>query len=389
MKRLGAIVAVVFVLSVRIVPLASALPRFSLQKGQGCVLCHVNPSGGGQRNVYGADVFGARELPAKTGRTVDAQLSKTFRAGGDYRNQVYFYNDTLVESSSRAYGFFTMQADLYVTAQIGDVVSLTYSHDVLRGSPEVFGMKTYRNGEVYVKAGSFLPNIGLRHDDHTAVTRGGSVRLASPPDGLIWKPKYADAGIEAEVRGAVPGRWTVGVFNGGGINSLGPDDRADNAKAILARGEFYGKLGGARGLLGANAYLNKSLDFDGDFIIAGGFAGLGTEAWTVMAEADYVTNYLPSAADPNNGATTLAFYSEATWRMTRGVYVVGRVEHFDPDLDITSGRVFRVTGGFEVMPSPGVEFKPSVRYQTDSRSSDTGEALPKNLEVLVQSHWWF
>jgi len=374
------------------VPLAWGLPRFSLQKGTGCVLCHVNPSGAGQRNAYGADVFGARELPIKTGRTVEGQLSREFRVGGDYRWQGYFYNDFLnkeeEEISTTAYGFFTMQADLYVTAQIGDTLTLTYSQDVLRGAPEVFGVKTYRGGNIYVKAGSFLPDVGLRHDDHTAVTRGGSVRLPLP-DGLIWKPKYTDAGIEAGMRGYLPGEWTVGVFNGGGITPLGPDDRKDNAKAFLARAEFYGKLGGVRALLGGNGYLNKNPDFQKNSLIAGGFGGVGTDAWTLMAEADYVTNYLPSAADKTQGAKTLAFYSEASFKITRGVYVLCRVENFDPDLDTASGRVFRVTGGMEVMPLPGVEFKPSLRYQTDSRRDEKGNALPKNIEALIQSHWWF
>ena len=100
MQRRNVVAAIVFVLSVGIVPFASALPRFSLQKGQGCVLCHVNPTGGGQRNVYGADIFGARELPAKSGRTVEGQAANGFRIGGDYRNLVYFYNDTVNETSS-------------------------------------------------------------------------------------------------------------------------------------------------------------------------------------------------------------------------------------------------------------------------------------------------
>lgn len=367
---------------------SSALPRFSLQKGQGCVLCHVNPSGRGPRNVYGADVFGARELPTQIGKALEGQLNRDFRVGGDFRSLFYFYNDESPSSSARTYGFFTMQADFYATAQVGETFHLTYIQDVLRGSPEVFGVKTYRDGNIFVKVGSFLPNVGLRHDDHTAVTRGGSVRTALP-DGLLWKPKYADTGVEVGFHGVFPGDWTVGLFNGGGINRLGPDDRTDNAKAVLARGEFYGKLGATHGLLGGNLYRNKNPDFKAHLLIAGGFGGLGTDTWTLMVEGDYVKNLFPSVSNPTKGTTSFALYSEATFRLQRGIYVTGRVEHFDPDGNVKAGRVLRVTGGLEVIPLPGVEFKPFVRFQSDSRSDEKGNAAPEVLEVLLQSHWWF
>lgn len=365
---------------------SSALPRFSLQKGQGCVLCHVNPSGGGPRNAYGADVFGARELPAKTGKALEGQLTNGFRVGGDYRALLYFYNDQYPTSSSRTYGFFTMQADLYATAQLGETFRLTYVQDVLRGQPEVFGVKTYREGKISVKAGSFLPNVGLRHDDHTAVTRGGSVRLPSP-DGLLWKPKYVDTGVEVVFHGFFPGEWTAGVFNGDGISRLGPDDRGDNSKAVLTRGEWYGKLGAMYGLLGGNLYRNKNPDLNVPLLIAGGFGGLGTDTWTLMGEGNYVKNLFPSARNAAKGAPSFAFYSEATFRLERGVYVTGRVEYFDPDWDVKSGHVLRLTGGMEIVPLPGVEFKPFVRFQSDTRSDEKGN--PEVFEVLLQSHWWF
>ena len=64
---------------------AWSLPRFSLQEGEGCHLCHTNPSGGGLRNGYGVEEFGNDTLAAHDGRDVDAAITDEvcFRLGED------------------------------------------------------------------------------------------------------------------------------------------------------------------------------------------------------------------------------------------------------------------------------------------------------------------
>ena len=36
---------------------ASCVPRYSVQVDQSCALCHTNPTGGGQRSLFGAQFF--------------------------------------------------------------------------------------------------------------------------------------------------------------------------------------------------------------------------------------------------------------------------------------------------------------------------------------------
>jgi mono/diheme cytochrome c family protein len=45
-----------------LVSTATAIPRYSAQYNQSCILCHVDPSGGGARSLYGAQFFAYTEL---------------------------------------------------------------------------------------------------------------------------------------------------------------------------------------------------------------------------------------------------------------------------------------------------------------------------------------
>ena len=38
------------------------LPRFSLEQGSQCIICNINPTGGGMRNDHGSNVFSLDEL---------------------------------------------------------------------------------------------------------------------------------------------------------------------------------------------------------------------------------------------------------------------------------------------------------------------------------------
>ncbi|MBM3215026.1 hypothetical protein FJZ36_08950 [Candidatus Poribacteria bacterium] len=363
---------------------AVALPRFALSEGQACVQCHANPAGGGMRTSYGSDVFGASVLAIRSGKAANGQVTDSLRLGGDARFQGYAYSDDDGVSSETRAGFFTMQADIGFDWRLSDDVSLFLTHDALRGAAEIGAVKTYRDGTIRVQVGSFMPNYGLRHDDHTAFVRGGSTRppLNAPGDGLLWKPKFVDTGIEASAK---MGPWvTVGVYNGDDTLPFGPDTGVGNDKAYLARAESGGKVAGVRTLAGANVYGNRNDDADSDMLLVGGFAGVALGDLTLMAEADYASDLLASESDPGSGATTLALYSEAAYRVTRGLYGIVRFEHFDPDLDAAAGRVHRASVGVELFPVPHVEFKPTLRFETDSRAAGFD-----SIEALLQSHWWF
>jgi hypothetical protein len=389
---------VVLIMAVALCVLAGALPalglpRFSLQEGEGCHLCHTNPSGGGLRNGYGVEEFGNDTLAAHDGRDIDADITDALRVGGDIRTQAYAYIDYLdgVEGAEASddtshdpsdsktdvsNGFFTMQADLYMSWQLSDHASVYIEQDVLHGAAEVFGMMASQDGERYIKAGSFLPNYGLRIDDHTAFVRGGNPR--SNGDGLLWEANYADSGFEA---GAEVAEFylTGGVYNGSPLSTI-PD--RDDDKAYLGRAERYVELGSLRGLIGGNVYSNSNEAIEDRTLLAGGFAGVGGDMWTLMGEVDFADNLLADETG-DAGLQSLAVFVEGTFRVAKGVHIVERFEFFDPDMDLESGRFWRASLGAELYPIPHLELKPTFRYtgQPDG-SADLGEAL-------LQAHWWF
>ncbi len=364
---------------------ALGLPRFSLQEGEGCHLCHANPSGGGLRNAYGIKGFGAETLAAHDARDIDAAITDDIRVGGDIRTQAYAYIDYLdgvdeaeVGEDSRdiSNGFFAMQADLYASWSLTDHASVYIEQDVLHGSDEVFGMMASEDRERHIKAGAFQPNYGLRIDDHTAFVRGGNPR--SSGDGLLWEANYTDSGVEV---GAEIAHFylTGGVYNGSALSTI-PD--RDDEKAFLGRAERYVELGSLRGLVGANVYSNNNDAIEGRTLLAGGFVGIGGDMWTLMGEADFADKYLADDAG-TGGLQSLAVFVEGTFRVAKGVHIVERFEFFDPDMDIESGMFWRASLGAELFPIPYLELKPTFRY------TGQPDGPPDLGEALLQAHWWF
>ena len=74
-----------------------AVPRFSVDSGSDCKLCHVNPSGSGLCNNYGASIFVPDDLPMQfmaqqTGENPwTGKINSTLRVGGDVRIQQMIY----------------------------------------------------------------------------------------------------------------------------------------------------------------------------------------------------------------------------------------------------------------------------------------------------------
>ncbi len=71
-----------------LISILGALPRFALQEGISCNLCHVNPSGGGLRNDYGISVASheiARSEGGKLTSGYTGMINQYLRVGGDVR----------------------------------------------------------------------------------------------------------------------------------------------------------------------------------------------------------------------------------------------------------------------------------------------------------------
>jgi hypothetical protein len=172
---------------------AYSVPRYSARYDQDCNLCHVGPTGGGQRSTYATQFIVPKELALlalddSTLADIDPQLSRTVTVGADLRT-FYFASDledderTTVRNSPSE-NFFEMQGNVYLSLQLTDRFFAHLAQGIST-TAELYGLGYILPANGYVKVGRFVPDFGWRVADHTAFTG---------PHGFF--PSHTDVGLE-------------------------------------------------------------------------------------------------------------------------------------------------------------------------------------------------
>jgi hypothetical protein len=317
-----------------------ALPKFASRMNLACKSCHVNPTGGGLRNSYGVS-YGQEDLPIPTWQedfSLDAfttQLNDVISVGANLRT-LYFAQQT-GPSSSRV-SFFQMQSDLYLSARLAKKTFI-YLNKGIGSRFEAFGLAGILPMDGYVKAGWFVPNFGIRTDDHNIFTREKTLfAFGGGHDAGIevgFSPKFLDV--------------TLGVTNG---NTADRDD--NNFKAVMARGEARTAVGGIH-VRGGGSYYNNAHP-DGILTLLGvhGTASFGGNL-TVLGE--FVQRRDFSHATRIKTYSSL-LYVEADYLLIQGLELKAGYEFYDPDTKYLSGSESRMVFGFEFYPVSGIELRP-------------------------------
>ena len=147
---------------------AQALPRYSAQYGQNCILCHVNPTGGGLRTEYASQFLVPEEIAAR-GWTeeemefISPRVSPNIMLGVDLRSLLY-------QQEGGTGSNFAMQGDLYVSVEMSSRFA-AYLEQGINGSGEIFGMGRMDRLDSYFKAGRFVPDFGWRFSEHNMFNR--------------------------------------------------------------------------------------------------------------------------------------------------------------------------------------------------------------------------
>jgi hypothetical protein len=332
---------------------APALPRFAAYTGSKCQSCHVNPSGGGMRTPFGAQ-FGREELPVPEwsddlGLEDLAKLVPGFLGvGADFRT-LYIARqipDSAGNASRTQDEFWQMQGDIYFNFRIAKKVNLYFKKGLYSGF-EAFGLLHVLPANGHVKVGKFVPNYGLRLDDHTAFIR--RYTGFSPETG---RPEIT--GLEAAV---APGPMTIGagVYNAAdGFGATGGSEKA-----------FLGRLEGMFGLsekafvgLGANVFRRNQAS--GSVTLYGGFGSIGLGRLTLLGEGDVLRS-----AGPSLTTTGVLLYGEANYTVVDGLDLKVAYDFYDADKDLKSGATSRYSIGAEFFPLSGVEVRPMYRIITE------------------------
>src|SRR5258708_4872875 len=184
--KTGTVTAATLLAFVLLAPAASlAEPYLAVRTGYKCMVCHVNPTGGGKRTEFGA-TYGQTALPAerldlRTGQPVPAggpepeawtgKLNDHFAVGADLRANSQY---VAVPHDTDTFAF-TPRAQAYLEVKpIADRLTIYLDERVSPGAAtnrETYAMLWFANKSAYVKAGRMFIPFGLRIEDDTAFIR--------------------------------------------------------------------------------------------------------------------------------------------------------------------------------------------------------------------------
>lgn len=391
---------------------ALATPRMSLTAGTPCTACHVNPNGAEGRTEVGfvamhrVGMLTWDKLGAQAYHDIDSNafLDGMVGVGVDFRTQTArLGRPELVDNGGKTttqipdYETFPMQAQpyLYVIPTGGLTLYGTWlmGPDTLRDGkfcdPVFKGMSCFGAQAMYelggtlpnVRVGVFQPGIGVRHDDHTILTRGDAADRRVP----IIAPGYAEAGGEVAWQ---PRQWVrteVGVFNTHNLDlALNDGTKTADLWPVAWQGrvtfqplfEFGGaekkpkvedEFGDDFGAADAapvtpfvlNTWLGASGYGSGDFRLVNAFLGLGIhEGLALLSEVSM--SQRTTQHDTLNGMVALSY---TPWAWIAGTLRAERASTSTDTSDITT---WQYVATLEFFPLPGIELRPEYRLvQTD------------------------
>jgi hypothetical protein len=367
------------ILSINIV---FAIPRYAVENGASCNLCHVNPTGGGLRNDYGNTLFALDELPMRTSESLEKEpwdgfVNEYFQMGGDLRVQSYVTEN--IDDGEYRFPIFPMQADIYGYFTPSDNLSLFTRINLSGTMPNEFWLLIADfPADGWLKVGRSVPDFGLKLDDHTAYIRGGSIRATHGlvKEGLFFTPDKMPSLLEFGFKPANGLRLTAGVSNrfiSSGDQSYGFNDQLTD-KTFTAKASYiksYFEIVHTNLMI---SYLTESV-VDA-YALSGGLSA-GPLSWTFeLSQAD---NWITETE------SSLALYHELAYTLKQGIDLIGKYEFFDPDQDISNGSVQRFTAGIEIFPRYGLQYIIQTRLiQLENLNADDPSA-----EFLFQLHYWF
>lgn len=330
---------------------AAALPRYSARYEQNCMLCHINPTGGGMRSAYATQQLIPKEIAMSprmpdAAAALDTHLGKNITIGADFREM--FIASTANAALAPPQGFFPMQGDVYLAFQLDPRFTLDVDRS-LSSTYEIFGLANVLPWDGYVKAGRFVPAYGWKFDDHTMYVRS--------EEGFT-PPANADGGVEV---GLSPkfGDLQAALLNGNRGSSLDTDRRLATALNLSARFRA-GPLAATLGLAG---YSQPGVPVD---VNSGGLFGY-LSGWNVtwLGQADVVKT------DPRVSRATTAVVTshELSVLLRQGIELRSTYDFYDPDRLLRSGSKSRWGIGAYVMP------RPFLVLQADFRSTHIERGL--------------
>jgi len=343
---------------------AVAEPWIAVQAGFKCVQCHVNPTGGGQRNAFG-NAYAQTSLSARRIGPEDAEpwtgtVNQFLSVGGNARVNAAVQDVPDVGSDS---AFDLQEVRLYLDAAvIPQRLSVQIDERIAPGGAlnlQANVLFWLREGSLYLKAGQMYMPYGLRLEDDSAFVRQVPGLNMNTPD----------SGVEFGMESA---NWSaqLAIANGSGSATENND-----GKLVVARAEFVRPVWRA----GISASRN-GIDA-GERWTGGLFAGVRTGPIAWLAEADWIDD----DALGTTGRTLLTGLLEANWLISKGQNLKLTAEYFDPDNDVDEDEQTRFSAVWEYFPFQFLQFRAGARVYDGIPQAP----LQNRREYFLQLHAYF
>jgi hypothetical protein len=341
---------------------ANAEPYLAARMGFKCAQCHVNPTGGGMRNLYG-NTFAQTVLPQKRIGSDDdlwtGQVMKFLSVGGNARAN-YNWEDAPHQSGTnefaveeaRAYfdfGVIPNRLSIYIDQRFAPGNSTNMEANVRYWLEE---------NALYVKAGRLYLPFGYRYEDDGAFVRAVSgINMQAPDEGV-------ELGLEH-------GSWTMQLAVS---NGAGGGDETDAGKQVATRAEFVQP----RWRAGASLlYNDTSL---GARSGAAGFGAFNAGPVTLLGEVDYFHD-----ESIGNGVNLLCTLAEADWKLRQGHNLKLTYEWFEPNRDVDEDEQTRTSLLYEWTPIQFIQLRAGVRVYDGIPQNDN----QNRKQAFLQLHGFF
>jgi hypothetical protein len=358
-----------------------ALPRFTLTAGSRCSNCHINPQGSGIRSDlgwYAMNTVGAVTWDKLGLASLHSLESNTFYDGkvvfgGDMRMQ--FVRRAPVADPTVPDGTIGLPGHVLIPMQFSPSIAFLPTPTITAQAQfNAFGYygehyttnKFHYPGQSqwdawlryapspklpYIRAGYLQPSVGIRHDDHSILTRSNPFSPKQPLLAPFWNEPGAEVGYEGlhilnfEASTFKPNNLLESVGGEGGRNYIGKSDLGWSARATLwPRLEEY-QVNGMAGasVLGA-----------GDFLMADGYVGVGKSYW-----GSVIGEFAHSSAGTRKTYTGSVIVA---WPYREWFTVEGRAERGIARQADKRAQTDAYVLGVQFMPVPFVELRPEYRY---------------------------
>lgn len=312
MRAFGIAITWITVTAAFLTPWAEARsePYLAVEAGLKCGVCHVNPTGGGKRTIFGMTY--ARNVLAQ--RTLlrnedtkgwNSEVNRWLGIGGDYRGG---YDRVDVPGVPARSAWSTKRATAYLELRALPGLVTLYADEKLAPDNsidrETYLLLTPKDGKFSIKAGQMFLPFGLRlQDDATFVRQRSGINFTTPDDGI-------ELGLELP-KWSAQAAFTNGTAGAGSLP--GKNQTSLSATYVLSRWR-----------VGASVNLNE--DPLGDRRMLALFAGFRTGPIAWLAEVDSIRDDLAGGGSRD----TLATLIEGNWRIRKGQNLKVGYEFLDP-----------------------------------------------------------